>query len=220
MKEFKGAIFDLDGTLLDSMGVWETIDIEFLGKRGIPLPNDYLEMITPMGFEAAARYTIERFSLREEPQELVQEWYSMAKDAYANTVTLKPNVRGYLEMLKERGIRIAAATSSDPQLFGPALLNNGILSYFEHIVTVRDVTRGKGYPDIYEAAAARINTKPADTVVFEDILKGIEGAKAGGFLTVGVYDRYSEYEKDAMIALADYYIHDFGELMEGEHRIR
>ncbi|MCH1982868.1 HAD family phosphatase [Ruminococcus sp. OA3] len=219
MKEFKAAIFDLDGTLLDSMGVWETVDIEFLGKRNLSLPGDYLETITPMGFEAAADYTVKRFGLKEEPEAIIQEWYSMAKDAYRNTVGLKPYVREYLRVLKERGIRIAAATSSDNELFGPALLNNGIDGYFEHIVTVRDVKRGKGYPDIYEEAAFRLDVKPEECAVFEDILKGIEGARAGGFFAVGVYDRYSEYEKDAMIALADRYIYDFGEMMEGEHKI-
>lgn len=216
MKAFKAAVFDLDGTLLDSMGVWEKTDIEFLEKRGILLPDDYLEIITPMGFEAAAVYTVDRFGLSEDPQEIVREWYSMAVDAYVKTVKLKPNVREYLKLLKGNGIRIAAATSSDLELFEPALLNNGILSYFEHIVTVRDVMRPKGYPDIYEAAAERLGVQPADTVVFEDILKGIEGAKAGGFLAVGVYDRYSEHEKDEIIKLADCYIYDFGELTEGE----
>lgn len=219
MREFKAAIFDLDGTLLDSMGVWETVDIEFLGKRNLDLPEDYLEAITPMGFEAAADYTVKRFGLKEDPEAIIQEWYSMAKDAYRNTVALKPNVREYLGLLRERGVRIAAATSSDEELFKPALINNGIDGYFEHIVTVRDVTRGKGYPDIYEEAAARMQVEPKESAVFEDILKGIEGARAGGFLTVGVYDRYSEYEKEAMIALADRYIYDFGELMEGEYKI-
>ncbi|CUX41188.1 HAD family hydrolase [Clostridium sp. C105KSO13] len=215
MEKFKAAVFDLDGTLLDSMGVWREIDVAFLEKRGITLPDDYVRNITPLGFEAAAQYTIARFGLREDPKEIIREWYDMAKDAYANTVMLKSNVREYLEILKTRDIRIAAATSSDFELVRPALLNNGIFSYFEHIVTVRDVTRGKGHPDIYEEAVSRMNILPADTVVFEDILKGIEGAKAGGFRAVGVYDSYSEYEKDAMIELADHYIYDFGELMEG-----
>lgn len=218
MKEFKAAIFDLDGTLLDSMGVWETIDIDFLGKRGIALPDDYLEIITPMGFDAAAKYTVDRFHLSENPQDIIREWYTMAKDAYASTVMLKPYVREYLDMLSEKGIRITAATSSDRELFEPALANNGIANYFEHIVTARDVMRGKGYPDIYEAAAEKVRTEPENSVVFEDILKGIQGAKAGGLQTVGVYDRYSAYEKDAMTALADRYIHDFSELMEGEDK--
>lgn len=216
MKEFKAAIFDLDGTLLDSMGVWKEIDVAFLEKRGISLPDDYVKMITSLGFEAAANYTIDRFGLKEEPREIIREWYDMAKDAYANTVTLKPNAREYLDTLKRKGVRIAVATSSDSELVKPALLNNGIFSYFQHIVTVRDVTRGKGYPDIYEEAASRMHIQPADTVVFEDILKGVEGAKAGGFWAVGVYDSYSEYEKDAMIELADNYIYDFCELMEGD----
>lgn len=82
----KGAIFDMDGTLLDSMWVWRQIDVDFLGRRGFEVPPDYLEMITPMGYCRAAEYTIERFGLNEKPEDLIQEWYGMAAEAYAKKV--------------------------------------------------------------------------------------------------------------------------------------
>ncbi|MGI6011606.1 MAG: HAD family hydrolase [Ruminococcus sp.] len=214
MQEFTGAIFDLDGTLLDSMWVWEQIDIDFLEKRGIALPEDYLKKITPMGFEAAARYTIQRFGLLEEPKDLIKEWYGMAEEYYRNRVGLKPHAAQYLEYLKENGVKMAAATSSDPQLFEPALVHNKIREYFSSVVTVRDVSRGKGFPDIYLYAAGRLGENPCRCAVFEDIPEGIRGAGDGGFLTVGVYDSYSGHEKEEMIRLADYYIYDYKELLE------
>ena len=104
MQSFQGAIFDLDGTLLDSMWIWEQIDIEFLGRRGLPVPDDYLEKITPMHFYQAAEYTIGRFGLSETPDDLIAEWSDMALDAYRNRIGLKPYAKEYLLFLKEKGV--------------------------------------------------------------------------------------------------------------------
>ena len=108
MKQYKGAIFDLDGTLLDSMRVWDDIDVAFLKKRGLEVPPDYQEAITPLGFLEAARYTIRRFGFPETPEELIQEWHQMAVDAYTYEVELKDGAAEYLRYLKEKGIRLVA----------------------------------------------------------------------------------------------------------------
>ena len=92
----KAYILDLDGTLLDSTGVWEGIDVDFLNKRGIPVPSDYAPTVAPMSFSEAAEYTIERFHLPDAPDDLCREWFDMALYAYGHTVKLKPNVREYL----------------------------------------------------------------------------------------------------------------------------
>ena len=101
-KQWKGAIFDLDGTLLDSMGVWDQVDIDFLKKRNLPMPDDYKQKIAAMGFPEAARYTIERFGFSETPEMLLQEWREMAREAYALHVDLKPGAKEYLEKLKSQ----------------------------------------------------------------------------------------------------------------------
>ena len=117
MKEFKGAIFDLDGTIIDSMDVWETIDIKFLEKRNITMPNDYIEKINSMSFEEVAKYTIERFNLNESVDSLIKEWNDMAIYEYSNNIKLKPNVKEYLVKLKKHDIKIGLATSSPKELY-------------------------------------------------------------------------------------------------------
>ena len=213
---YQGAIFDLDGTILDSMGVWRQIDVEFLGRRGISVPPDYLEAITPLGFDRAAEYTIRRFSLPESREEIVREWYLMAENAYRYQVELKEGAGEWLNRLKSPNIPLAVATSSDEALFVPALKRTGIYDCFDAFVTVKEVARGKGFPDIYEKAAGRIGCVPEQCVVFEDILQGIRGAKMGGFCAVAVYDEDSAHEEQAMRDAADYYIYSFRQLLEGD----
>lgn len=206
------AIFDLDGTVLDSMGVWRQIDYDFLGKRGIEVPDDYLKEISALGFEAAARYTIDRFGFTESPQEIIDEWYAMAIDAYTNDVKLKPGAGKYIKHLHEMGIKLAVATASDEALYKPALIRNGIYDCFDVFVTVRDVERPKGFPDIYEKAADLLGVPVNECIVFEDVLKGVQGAKLGDFKVVAMRDEHSEYDAEAIREAADRYIQNFDEM--------
>lgn len=209
---YKAGIFDLDGTVLDSMGVWRKIDYDFLGKRGIEIPDDYLKEITALGFEAAARYTIDRFGFKETPQEIIDEWYAMAIDAYTNDVGLKPGAANYIRKLYEMGVKLAVATASDEALYKPALIRNGIYDCFDAFVTVRDVNRPKGFPDIYERAAMLLDVSVDKCIVFEDVLKGVQGAKIGNFKVVAMRDEHSEYDAEAIREAADRYIQNFDEM--------
>lgn len=209
----EGAIFDLDGTLLDSAWVWDMVDIKFLGDRGFGVPDDYVETISPMGATRAAVYTIERFGLDENPNDIVREWIDMAKKEYAVDVKCKPFVKEYLEKLAMQNIPMAVATSSDRELFIATLERENILKYFDDIVTVNEVERGKGFPDIYEEAARRIKVNPYNCVVFEDIYTGVSGAKKGQFNVIAVADEKSLHNRDKIRGLADYYIECFSELM-------
>lgn len=211
LKKYKGIIFDLDGTLIDSLWVWNQIDIDFLGKRGFDVPKDYLDNISHMGFEACADYTIERFSLNETRDSVVKEWFDMAIDAYSNKVKIKNGVKEFLEYLKNNNIKMSIATASDLQLVIPVLKSNNIDEYFDNITTVSEVKKGKGFPDVYDLAAKRMGIKSTKCIVFEDIIKGIEGAKAGGYFTVCVHDDNSHETIEELNAISDMFIYDFRE---------
>ena len=213
LKNIEGAVFDLDGTLLDSSWVWEKVDEKFLGDRGFQVPDDYVDEISPLGAERAAVYTIERFGLNEDKDDIVREWIEMAKKEYATEVVCKPYAKEFLEELHKLNIKMAVATSSDRELFMKTLEREGILKYFQKIVTVDEVERGKGYPDIYEEAARRIKVNPHKCLVFEDILAGVTGASLGEFNVVAVFDEKSKPNWEQIKSISKYSINDYKELL-------
>ena len=133
----KGAIFDLDGTLLDSMGVWDQVDVDFLAKRGFEVPDDYMQKVAAMQFRQIAEYTIARFNLSDTPGELMEEWDHMARVMYSTVVEAKPHAREYLAMLKASGAKLSVATSLPPILREPAMRHVGIFDYFDEVVECR-----------------------------------------------------------------------------------
>lgn len=213
LKNIEGAVFDLDGTLLDSSWVWEKVDEKFLGDRGFQVPDDYVDEISPLGAERAAVYTIERFGLNEDKDDIVREWIEMAKKEYATEVVCKPYAKEFLEELHKLNIKMAVATSSDRELFMKTLEREGILKYFQKIVTVDEVERGKGYPDIYEEAARRIKVNQHKCLVFENILAGVTGASLGEFNVVAVFDEKSKHNWEKIKSISKYSINDYKELL-------
>lgn len=213
LKPFRAAIFDLDGTLLDSLGVWAEIDCLFLKKRGIPVPPDYQHAVKVMNFTEAAEYTAMRFSLNESPADLVAEWMEMIRSAYAHDVALTPFAAEYLSKLRAEGVKIAAATSGDPTLFLPALSRNGVKELFSAFVTTAEVGKGKRHPDVYLEAARRLQTPPSECAVFEDVLAAIKTARAAGFYTVAVREESSLHEEAELRAESDAFIVSYRELL-------
>ena len=212
MKKFDCAIFDLDGTVLDSTDLWHKIDEDFFAERDLILPEDYAKTIAPMGFRGAAEYTVKMFRLKESISEVLRVWHAMAVERFTNEIELKPHAKEYIEYLKENKIKLCIATASNSELFMPALERNGIGGYFDTITTISEVKRGKGFPDIYLKAAQSVGKDADSCVVFEDIFEGIKGAKDGGFYTVGVYDKQSANDKEKIKTICDRYITDFSEL--------
>jgi len=214
LKDIKAAIFDLDGTLIDSMWLWEKVDIDFLKLRGYELPIDLKENIEHLSFIDTAKYFKERFNLPENIEEIMDEWNSMAYEQYANNVSLKSGAEEYLHYLKLKGIKLALATSNSVPLLDAVLKNNGVYDYFDVITTTNEVNRGKNFPDIYLLSAKKLEVKPTECIVFEDILPAVLGAKMAGMKVVAVHDLYSEYQKNDIIASADYYIYKYEDINE------
>lgn len=216
MLGFEGAIFDLDGTLLDSMHVWKEIDLEFLAKRGFSVPLGYSESLAGLSFRETAEYVIATFGLNETPDNIMQEWNRMAIEAYRHKVRLKPHAREYLLWLRERGVRLAVCTALSQKLYVPALQNNGIYELFDAFVSTDDVDRGKNFPDAYLLAAARLGIPPPDCAVFEDILPAVRGALAAHMQVYGVFDPSSEADREQIEAITQGYLYDFSEMMVEE----
>lgn len=214
MQNFEAFIFDLDGTIIDSMHVWEKIDTHFLEKRGISTPYDYVDIINSLNYRDSAIYTKEFFKLDESIEDIMNEWIELAIYEYSNTIKLKSNVINLLEKLKTNNIKIGLATASPCELYEPVLKNNGIYNFFDVFTTGTEVERGKKFPDIYLLTAKKLDVIPEKCIVFEDISKGIIGAKSAGMTAYGVYDKHSEYEKEKIIELADKYIYDFKEILQ------
>lgn len=208
----KAAIFDLDGTLLDSMGVWDQVDIDFLAKRGIEVPADYMGKVAAMQFRQIAEYTIARFGLPDTPEALMQEWDDMARVAYSTVVEAKPHAVEYLSYLKRSGAKLAVATSLPPALREPAMKHVGIFDYFDQIVSVDDANNvGKDRPDVFLLAAGRLGVVPEQCTVFEDLLVAMRSAKSVGMRVWAIHDDSSDGDWPDICSLADGVLFDFSE---------
>ncbi len=208
----KAAIFDLDGTLLDSMGVWKEIDQRFFARRNIPMPDDYASVVASMQTDAIARYTIDRFHLDECPDELVEEWNEDALLLYATAVQPKPHALDYLNALRVSGASLAVATSLPPRLRRAALKHAGMTDCFDQVCSVDDVKSiGKEEPEIYLLASRMLGVAPDHCTVFEDLLVAVDSAKRAGMKVWAMYDQSSDMDWDSIRSEADGTITDFAQ---------
>lgn len=218
LKEFilnnmEAVIFDLDGSLVDSMWMWHEIDIEYLGRYELPVPEDLQHQIEGFSFSETAQYFKERFSLPDSLDEIKRTWNEMAWDKYMNEVPLKPGAAEFLTLCRQRGIRLGIATSNSRELVTNVADTHGLHDYFQCIMTGCDVGKGKPAPDIYLAVADSLQVSPARCLVFEDIIAGIMAGKSAGMVVCAVEDAYSLDQTQAKKELADYYIRDYYELL-------
>ena len=204
----KGAIFDLDGTLLDSMFIWDTIGEDYLRSLGKEPHEDLKETFMTLTLEEAAVYYRENYGVTLSVGEIVDGVNSMVEQTYRTKVTLKPRISEYLAWLKENRVRMCVATVTDRYLVEETLERLGVRHYFSEIFTCAEVGFGKDKPVIYQKALEHLGTAKDETYVFEDMLFALNTAKTDGFPTVGVYDRH-EVHQDELKELADYYVLDF-----------
>lgn len=211
-KTKEAVIFDLDGTIVDSMWVWPQVDIEFLGQHGYELPDDLQRELDGKSFYECAVYIRNRFHLQETEEELMYIWNEMALEMYSTQVKVKPGVEAFLKKIKAAGIKTGIASSNSHVLVEAALNGNGILKYFDSIHTANEVGKGKPAPDIYLLVAEDLGVKPENCLVFEDIVVGIQAGKNAGMETCAVYDEASKEDDEEKKKTADYYIKDYKEL--------
>lgn len=209
MTDFRCGLFDLDGTLIDSMGIWAEIDRRFFASRGLPLPGNYFSSISGLSFYETAVYTKQRFSLSESTEAIMAEWNRMAEDEYRFNVPLKKGAKEYLEKLKADNCLLAAVTTLPKARFIPCLKRLGIYRMFDAFVSTDDISSTKSNGLAYCYAAGLLRQLPRDCMVFEDIPEGIRGAKKAGMKACLVYDSYSADRQAAVKDMADAYIEDW-----------
>lgn len=219
LKSKKAVIFDLDGTLVDSMWMWKDIDIEFLSARGLELPDNLQRDIEGMSFTETAYYFKEVFKLKETVEELKEIWNRMAYDKYVSEVPLKPGAKEFLEFLKKEDFKLGIATSNSKQLVNAVINAHNLGHMFECIMTSCEVKKGKPAPDIYLEVARVLDVVPEECIVFEDIPMGILAGKNANMEVCAVYDEFSKDLKKEKCSLANFYIHSYDDISNKTYEV-
>ena len=202
----RGAIFDLDGVLLDSMGIWKDLGARYLRSLHIQPEPGLNEILFAMSMEQGAAYLKEHYPLPQSEAEIGEGIARMLEDYYFYEVPAKPGAAALLNFLAERGIPMAAATSSPRTHVTRALERLGLLPYLQAVFTTGEVGGSKHEPAIYHLAAERLGTAPEETLVFEDSLYALKTARAAGYCTMGVFDAHGEEDQAGLKAAAEVYL--------------
>ena len=210
---FRAALFDLDGTLLDSMDVWTKIDARFFASRGLAVPEDYGREVAGKSYRETAEYTVERYLPGERWENLIEEWTKLSREEYALRVPLKPGALDYLRMLKRCGVMLAVTTALPEELFRPCLARLGVLELFDALCSTDHTDgRGKQNGEVFRLAARRLGVAPSECAVFEDVPAGLIGARNAGMRAYAVLDDHSRAEWTSMRTIADGAVRSFAEM--------
>lgn len=205
-------LFDLDGTLIDSNGIWAEVDRTFLARHGLAYTKEYYEGVAHTILPLAAVFTKAHFNLPESCEEIVQEWMTLAEGLYSD-VKLKPFTIEFLQALQSRGERMAVFTSSVPEHCRCAMEKHGLDAYFERVIFAQELGLDKSDPECFRRAAQVLGTAPEECVLLDDSVKSCRSGKAVGMYVIGVYDPFFESTKGDMPLVCDRFIHSFAELL-------
>lgn len=199
----KYAIFDMDGTLVDSMGYWKSLGREYLASQGITENvNDVLRQTLMITLPEAAELFVNEFGLSVSPEEAHDEMMEIMAEHYRKDIPLKDGVKEYLEKLSLRGVRMCIASNTGKELVEACLIRLGIKKYFEFLLSCEEIGVGKSQPDVYFEAARRLGSEPKDTAVFEDALFAGKTAKNAGFYLVAVYDENARRNWEKLVEIS------------------
>lgn len=210
--DYSAFLFDLDGTLVDSMGMWKDIDYRFLNMRHMSVPHGLQLEISGMSMYETALYFKKTFDLSDSPEELMSEWNNMARDEYLYRIGMKPGALEFLQKIFSARIPSALCTSNSRFLVSACLSAHKTLQQFDVIITSDDIKTGKPAPDIYLMAAEKLKVDPGNCLVFEDTLQGIMASRAAGCEVIGIDDVYTRDHFPEKKKLTKYMIDDFREI--------
>ncbi len=211
----KGAIFDVDGTILESAFVWRKVIDNFLLSQGVVSDDEMYEQIATLDLKQGCLYIKKRYSLAQSCEEMMNNVIDSLSDFYKKQVGFKKYIPEYLESLRQKGIVCTVATAGDTSLVRPCFERLGIIEYFSEIFSCSQIDTDKSKPDIYLYAAKYMNTIPAETVVYEDAPHALKSAKNAGFKTVGIYSDECENTEDVK-ENSDRFIYSYSELLESD----
>lgn len=215
LEQTEAVLFDLDGTLMDSMWVWVDVDEAYIRRYGLTPPEDFNQKIEGMSYTETAMYYLRVFpEIHKTLDEIKQEWYEMTLSRYTEEVTLKPGLVPFLKELKKRGMKMGVATSNTRELVNAALKAHGISEYFDIISTSCEAGAGKPAPDVYLHAAGALKVRPDGCLVFEDVPMGILAGKNAGMRVCAVDDAFSSAQEARKRELADYYIYSYEDVLK------
>ena len=205
-------LFDLDGTLIDSNGIWEAIDLAFLGRHGLTPTEEYAHTVGHSIFPVAAVFTRDYYHLDLTPEAIMEEWMAQARSAYAQ-VDMKPGALAYLNRCRDRGETMALVTACVPELCRAALVRHGLEPFFTDLIFAQELGLEKRDPQVFRLAAERLGVSPEDCVLYEDAPHNCTAAQAAGMKAIGVYDPFYAKFRDQMRRSCDGYITSFLELL-------
>ena len=209
----KAIIFDMDGSLVDSMWLWTKVDDIYMEKYHLTMPEHFHKEIEGMSFTETAEYFLKTFpQLNCTVEEIKQEWQNLTMELYCTQVPLKPGAGEFLKRMKEKGILLGIATSNARELAEAVLDALHIRTYFDTVRTSCEVAKGKPAPDVYLKAAEDLHVIPEECLVFEDVPSGILAGKNAGMTVCAVDDDFSKPYEQEKCNLADYYIYDYAEV--------
>lgn len=215
LRKTEAVIFDMDGTLIDSMWVWPAVDIDFYAKYNLVEPEGFEKAMEGKSYTEVAQLFLDTFpTLPITLEEIKNEWTRMAFHKYTTEVKPKKGVLEFLERLKKRDVKLGIATSNGIELVNATLNALDIAGYFDSVHTACEVKQGKPAPDIYLMVAEELGVEPSRCLVFEDVPMGILAGKNAGMCVCAVDDEYSRAQEETKREMADYYIYDYNELRE------